>query len=141
MTYQASFHIEAPVDKVFDFFKDPSHWRTLEPGGVKFSNVRLTEEGVGTHYLWSAKIAGMSIEGFNVFTDYVPNRRITDRSSSSLEGTWTYSFEPDGSGTSVTVTNRTQSLWRVPGIEGLLDRVTARTHGPRFARVKAMLEQ
>lgn len=70
--------------------------------------------GLGTHYSWAAKIAGVSIERFNVFTEFIPNRRITDRSSSSLEGTWTYSFEPDGSGTKLTVENQVCSFRRLP---------------------------
>jgi hypothetical protein len=80
MTYRQSIHIEAPVTKVFDFFRDPNNWASLEPAGVQFKDVRLTEEGLGTHYSWTAKIAGVPIEGFNVFTGFVPNRLITDAS-------------------------------------------------------------
>jgi hypothetical protein len=98
MAYRHSIHVEAPVEKVFGFFRDPGNWRSLQPEGVEFKDVRLTREGLGTHYRWAAKIAGFSIEGFDVFTEFIPNQRITDRSSSSLEGTWTYLFEPDGTG-------------------------------------------
>ncbi|MFC8501318.1 SRPBCC family protein [Pedococcus sp. NPDC057267] len=139
MTYQQSFHIDAPVTTVFGFFRDPAQWSALEPEGVRFKDVRLTKEGIGTHYLWTAKIAGVSIEGFNVFTDFVPDKLITDRSSNGLEGTWTYSFEPDGPGTRLTVRNQMQPWWRLPLLERLLDHVTARTHGPRFARLQAVL--
>lgn len=67
MAYRQSIHIEAPVAKVFDFLKDPSNWRVVvEPGQVAFEDVTLTQEGVGTHYSWTAKIAGFSIEGFDV---------------------------------------------------------------------------
>lgn len=50
MTYEQSFHVDAPVTKVFDFFRDPGSWAELEPEGVRFKDVRLTEEGLGTHY-------------------------------------------------------------------------------------------
>lgn len=141
MTYEQSFHVDAPVMKVFDCFRDPSKWAELEPEGVQFKDVRLTKEGLGTHYSWAAKIAGVSIEGFNVFTEFVPDRHITDRSSSSLEGTWTYSFEPEGSGTKLTVENQVRSFWRLPPLERLLDWVAAKTHEPRFARLTTMLEE
>lgn len=141
MTYEQSFHVEAPVAKVFDFFRDPTNWAALEPEGVGFKDVKVTEEGVGTHYSWAAKIGGVTLEGFNVFTEFVPDRHITDKSSSSLEGTWTYSFEPDGSGTKLTVTNHVRSFWRLPPLERLLDWVAAKTHEPRFARLTAMLEK
>ena len=140
MTYQQSFHVAAPVVKVFDFFSDPGRWADLRPDGVRFGDVRLTRDGVGTHYTWTAKVIGLRLEGFNVFTDYVPGRRITDRSSSRLEGTWTYCFEPDGSGTRLTVTNQVGAPWRwLPVVERLLDRLTATTHEPRFSRLAAML--
>jgi hypothetical protein len=89
MAYRQSIHIEAPVANVFDFFTDPNNWREVEPEQIAFKDVRLTQEGVGTHYTWAAKIAGFPLEGFDVFTEFVPNQRITDTSSSSLEGTWT----------------------------------------------------
>ena len=141
MTYEQSFHVDAPVARVFDFFRDPNNWAGLEPGGVQFKDVRLTKEGLGTRYSWTARIAGVSVDGFNEFTEFVPDRHITDRSSSSLEGTWTYSFEPDGSGMKLTVANRVRSFWRLPPLERLLDWVSAKTHEPRFARLKAMLEE
>lgn len=141
MTYHQSIHIDAPVTKVFGFFRDPNNWAGLGPEGVQFKNVRLTQEGLGTHYGWTSRVAGVSVEGLNVFTEFIPNERITDRSSSSLEGTWTYSFETDGSGTKLTVENRAGSFWRLPPLERLLDRMTAKTHAPLFARLKAMLEE
>lgn len=141
MTYHQSLHIDAPVTEVFDFFRDPDEWARQEPEGVKFKDVRLTQQGLGTHYSWAAKIAGVPFEGFNVFTEFIPNKRITDRSSSSLEGTWTYCFEPDGSGTKLTVENQKSSFWRLPPLERLLDRVTAKTHEPMLLRLKALLEE
>jgi carbon monoxide dehydrogenase subunit G len=140
MTYQQSIHIDAPVTKVFDFFRDPNNWAREAARGVSFQGVMLTQEGMGTHYTWVVKIAGISLEGFDVFTEFIPNRRITDRSSSSLEGTWTYSFESDGSGTKLTVTNRVGSFLRLPLLEHLLDRMTAKTHDPVFKRLKVVLE-
>ena len=141
MTYHQSMHIDAPVTEVFDFFKDPNNWARQAPQGVQFQGIRLTQDGLGTHYTWVAKIAGVSVEGFNVFTEFIPNQRITDRSSSSLEGTWRYYFEPDGSGTKFTVENQVGSFWRLPLLEPLLDRMTAKTHEPLFARLKALLEE
>ena len=88
-----------------------------------------------------ATIAGIPFEGIDVYTECVANHRIVDRSSSALEGTWTYTFEPEGSGTRLTIENRVRSLWSLPPLQQLLDLVAARTHGPRFARIKAFLEQ
>lgn len=141
MTYRQSMHIDAPVAAVFGFFKDPRNWADLAVEGVRFDDIRVTPDGLGTSYDWTARIAGLSFTGTDVFTEFVPNQMITDRSSSSLEGTWTYSLEPEGTGTKLTVENRVRSVWRLPVLEQLLDRMTGKTHGPRFARIKAMLEK
>lgn len=104
-----------------------------------YKNVLLTREGVGTTYEWVAKVAGVSISGFNVFTEFVPNQRITDRSSRAFEGTWIYTFEPDGSGTKLTCQNQSASFWRIRPLSKLLDWATARTHEPVMAQLQEML--
>jgi len=141
MVYRESIHIAAPVQKVFEFFRDPHNFSMAAPRQIAFTDIVLTNEGVGTHYSWTATMAEIPFEGFDVYTEYVPNHRIVDRSSSALEGTWTYTFESEESGTRLTIENRSRSLWSLPPLQQLLDLVTARTHGPRFARVKALLEQ
>jgi hypothetical protein len=55
MAYRHSIHVEAPVEKVFDFFRDPGNWRSVQPEGVEFKDVSLTREGLGTHYSWSCR--------------------------------------------------------------------------------------
>lgn len=140
MTYRQSLYVDAPVEKVFAFVKDPGNWQQVAPEGIVFEGVVLTEEGVGTHYSWVARIAGIPVEGFGVFTGFVENRRIVDRSSRSFEGTWTYSFEPEGTGTRLTVTNESGPLWRLPLLRALMDWGAARTHAERIARIKSLVE-
>jgi uncharacterized protein YndB with AHSA1/START domain len=140
VTYRRSLHIEAPVETVFDLFADPRNFREVAPEGIDYTAVHRTAEGLGTHYTWSAKLAGLTMEGLDVFTEFVPNQRIVDWSSSALEGTWTYTFQPDGSGTRLTVENRTRSLWGAGPWVALLDRLTARTHDPVFEQLKTSLE-
>jgi len=112
----------------------------MAPEEIEFSDVRLTDQGVGTYYSWATTIAGIPFERFDVFTEFVPNQRIVDRSSSPLEGDWTYTFEPEGSGTRLIVENRVRAVWSLPLLH-ILDRVAARTHAPRFAQLKALLER
>lgn len=141
MAYRESFHINAPVSRVFDVFRDPRNFTDVAPNGIRFSDFVLTEQGVGTGYRWQTTIAGIRVSGSDVFTEFVPDQRITDRSSSALEGTWTYTFEPDGSGTRLTVENRSRSFWNLPPLRQVLDLAAARTHRPRFQHMKATLEQ
>jgi hypothetical protein len=139
VTATLSVHIEAPVESVFDFFRDPGNWRDAGLG-VVFRNVHVNGEGVGTFYTWTARVAGVPVEGFNVFTEFLPNRRITDRSSLSFEGTWTYDFAPEGTGTRVTLRNRSGGLWRLPLLERVMDALAVSGHRPVLATLKARLE-
>jgi hypothetical protein len=139
VTATLSAHIDAPVEVVFDFFRDPGNWQ--EAGrGVTFRDVHVTPEGTGTFYAWSARLAGVPVEGFDVFTEFVPNRRITDRSSLSLEGTWTYTFAPEGTGTRLTLQNRSGGLWRLPLVERVVDALAVSGHRPVLATLKARVE-
>lgn len=140
MTYRDSLYIDAPVRRVFDFLADPRNFALVAPDQIRFTQVVVTDTGVGTRYAWSTSVAGIRLHGSDVFTEYIPDRLITDRSSSALEGDWTYSFAPEGPGTRLTVENRTRGLWNLPPLRQLLDLAAARTHRPRFRRVKAMLE-
>ena len=140
MTLKQSAHIEAPVEKVFDFFKNPANWQELTSGDIAFKDVRTTKEGVGTHYTWVATMGPLHLEGFNVFTDFVPNRRITDRSSRAFEGTWTYTFEPEGSGTRLTLENHARSFWGLPPLSRLMDRSAARSHARTMSALRARME-
>lgn len=76
-----------------------------------------------------------SVHAFDVLTDVVPNKHITERSSVSMFGKWDYDFEPEGTGTKVTFTIQPQSFWRIPPLEKLVGMGIARmgeTTVPRF---------
>jgi hypothetical protein len=139
MTATLSVHIDAPVEAVFDFFRDPGNWQDAGRG-VTFHDVHVTREGTGTFYAWSARLAGVPVEGFDVFTEFVPNQRMTDRSSLSLEGTWTYTFAPEGAGTRVTLQNQARGPWRLPLLERVVDALAVAGHRPVLATLKARLE-
>jgi hypothetical protein len=135
-----SIHIEAPVEKVFDFFKDPK--TAYETAGMPFAikDVKLTEDGVGTYYSWATKTPGLRWEGFDVYTEVIPNQRITDRSSSPSAGDSTLSFEPEGSGTLLTIETHQRSFWRIPPLRGLVEEVQSTASERLLSKVKARME-
>ncbi|GAB2743162.1 SRPBCC family protein [Nocardioides pakistanensis] len=133
MSIQRSYHIEAPVEKVFGFFSNPDEWKEL--GLMDVHDIHKTQDGVGTHFEWDMKVAGLRFHAFDVLTDVVPNKHITERSSVSMFGKWDYDFEPEGTGTKVTFTIQPQSFWRIPPLEKLVGMGIARmgeTTVPRF---------
>lgn len=139
MSFKRQVYLDAPVETVFDLFENPANWQQFAGNGVVYKNVTLTREGVGTTYERVAKVAGVPIRGFNVFIEFVPNQRITDRCSRAFEGTWTYTFEPDDSGTRLTYENESASFWRIPPLSWLMDWATARTHEPVMAELQARM--
>ena len=109
------------MEKVFDIVKDPRYVPEGAPMGFEVTDLKLTGEGVGTYYWWVTKTPVLRWEGFDVYTEFVPNQRIVDRSSSSLVGDITISFEPEGSGTKLTMEGRPRSFWRFPPLRQLTD--------------------
>lgn len=139
-----SIHIEAPVDTTFDLmmtmFKDPATMRELMTPDTVADDVKATAEGVGTYFSWHAKVAGLPMQGFDVLTEVVPNEHITERSSNPLVGTWDYDFEPEGSGTKLTMEQHPGSIWRVPPLHALMDLATSRMSDAFMQRMKDRLE-
>ncbi len=141
MTAKISCYIDAPVETVFDFFKDPSNQVDYPPfSDMEVHDLKMTKEGVGTYYSWSVKMFGIPIEGFEVFTDFVPNKHITEKSSNAMVGNWEYTFEPEGSGTKVTLEHRQRSLWALPPLKNLMDFAMPRMSRSFIEAVKAELE-
>ncbi len=135
-----SIHIEAPVEKVFDYVKDPRN----VPQGVKVpfkvKDIRLTEEGVGSYYSWEIRVAGLPVEGFDVYTEFIPNRRIADRSSFSMTRDFIISFEPEGSGMKLTRETGHGSFWRIPPFRQLADLVQSMISERYLPALKAQME-
>ncbi len=104
-THKRSVHIDAPVERVFDYMKDPQHFWDSFPGSARgnstMTDVSLTPEGVGSTYAWRGKMFIFRIDGVMTREEYIPNERIVDRSSTGP--VWTFLFEPDPSGTTLTV--------------------------------------
>lgn len=136
-----SVYIEAPVAEVFGFWREPRNVVSLTPDDrVAMTDVRLTEDGVGTCYRLTARLAGVTIDSVIVFTEVVPYRRIVDMSSLALHGTTTYLFEPEGSGTRMTMEWQPRSVWRLRPLEFLAARLMAPCHDHMFRKLKDTLE-
>lgn len=136
---QSSYHIEAPVEKVFEFFVDPRKLADLLPP-AQIRELKMTTEGTGTYTSYRTKIAGVPFESFSVYTDVTLNRHITEKSSSAIVGTWDYTFEPEGTGTKVTMEHHSRSLWGMPPLRSVGDLVTAKVTETFMRRVKERIE-
>lgn len=144
-----SIYIAAPVETVFDFFFDSYKDRgkaqelmgLMEFPRTQVDDVKATKEGAGSFMSWHIKIASLPVvQGFTVVTDMVPPKRITERSSSAMVGTWDYGFEPEGSGTKLTMEHHAGSFWRIPPLRNLMDWATERMNDSFTRRLKATIE-
>jgi hypothetical protein len=136
---RGTYHIEAPVKTVYDFFLDPRQGIDLF-ADTEIRELKKTKEGTGTYIGYHMTVAGIGFDTFGVYTEVVPNKRITEKSSSDLVGTWSYSFEPEGTGTKVTTEHQSRSIWGVPPLSTVGDLLTARMNASFMQRVKDRLE-
>ena len=136
---QGTYHIEAPVETVFGFFIDPRKLADLFPL-AQIRELKITDQGTGTYTSYRTKIAGVPFNVFSVYTDVVPEKHITEKSSSAIVGTWDYSFEPEGTGTKVTMEHRSRSFWNIPPLSNLGDLIAARANESYMRRVKERIE-
>ncbi len=104
--HERSTHIDAPVEKVFDYVQDPHHffeafdeeWRRH----MALAEVKLTPDGVGTTYRVMGRMFLLfHMEWVITREEFIPNERIVDKASTG--GIWTATFEPDGTGTKLTM--------------------------------------
>jgi uncharacterized membrane protein len=89
--------INAPVEKVFSYLEDPNNGPEWIPGMVETREV--TGSGVGKHYHWTYKMAGMRFDGETTITEQVENERIVYESKGGISSIWTHTFQPSDSGT------------------------------------------
>ncbi len=113
VTHKRSIHIDAPVEKVFDFVKDPHNFYTVmsrAPGSrltghvkAELTDVSMKPDGrVGS--TWSFRGALFIYHFTAVFNreEFVTNERIADRNP-DIGSTWTSTFEPDATGTTMSL--------------------------------------
>ena len=121
-THTRSVHIDAPVKQVFDFVKEPPHFFAALPGSEDepdvLTDVQLTPEGIGSTYRWKTRMFGIPMHGVMTRDDYLPNMRIVDHSSTGP--TWTWTFQPAGSGTTLTL--RFDWATKAPMVDKVVDR-------------------
>ena len=120
-THKRSVHIDAPVAAVFEYAKDPHHFYEAFPekGRPVLVEVKTTPEGVGTTYKWEDSMFMIHIKGTVTRESCIPNERIVDHSSTGP--VWTFTFEPDPTGTKWSLAFEWSS--RVPLADKVIDRV------------------
>lgn len=123
--HKRSVHVDAPVEKVFDYVKDPYHffeafdeeWRRH----MALAEVDATPDfGVGSTFrLMGRMFLLFHMEWELTREEYVPNERIVDRAT--IGGMWISTFEPDDAGTTLSMAFGWSS--KVPLVGEIADRI------------------
>ena len=121
-THTRSIHIVAPVEKVFDYVKDPANqwvaYELTERSSVTEEEV-APEMGKGSTWRWQGHLLFIPLHATLTRLEYVPNERIVDRSSTDV--VWSYTFEADDAGTALTMEVEVSS--KVPFLDKIEDKV------------------
>lgn len=115
-----TMHADVEPEQVTSFLVDPS----VNPPGMTMEVVYESPAVVGNSYEWSFKMLGLPRKGVTVVTEYVPGERVASRSFGAMEGTTTWTVEPEDGGSKATV----QSDYRigVPIIDRFFDPIMRR---------------
>lgn len=101
--HKRSVHVDAPVEKVFEYLKEPRHFLDAFPvedrRHMALAEVNLTPDaGLGSTYrLMGRMFLLFHLEWTFTREEFVPNEHFRDHTQ--FGGTWTFSVEPDKTGT------------------------------------------
>ncbi len=100
--FARSVSIKAPVEEVFNYWKDPSNWPEVWSSMVTAKDVVLTPDGVGTSHKWVYKMVGIILEGESIFLVCDQNHRIEAKTWGGIDCIFDWTFEPENGGTKMT---------------------------------------
>ena len=94
--------INAPVEKVFGYWEEPTNRPEVWPSLVEVKDVERLPSG-GARHRWVYKMAGVRFEGTSEDTEVIANQRVVSKSKGGIESTITWTFQPEAGGTKLTV--------------------------------------
>ncbi|MGB5933129.1 MAG: SRPBCC family protein [Anaerolineae bacterium] len=106
---ERSITINAPVEKVFGYWTQPTNLPEIWPSLLEVKEVQRLPNG-GNRVQSVYKMAGMRFEVTTEDTEYVPNQRTVTKVEGGIEGTITWTFQPEDGGTKLT----TETEYTVP---------------------------
>ncbi len=138
--YHHEVRIEAPVEQVWAFFGDTTHWDDWMPRR-KTSDVSGPLDKVGTTYVQSTKLMGFEMKWTTEIVEVEPLRLVHAHSDYGPMDNY-FRFEPDGEGTRLSIDSDYEWPGKMPGFimdlmaKGWMERNMARM----FEDFKALAE-
>lgn len=85
--------LNAPIERVFNYIKDPSNWTKFWPSLMKVNDIQTLPNG-GYKANYEYRMAGMRFKGEGEYTEYVPNNRIVVSTHGGINSKLTFAFYP-----------------------------------------------
>ena len=110
--FQLDSRIDAPVEHVWAFLCDTSHWHDWDPR-TECSDWSGPVDRVGTTFVGTTRMMGFESKGRPTVVEVEPLRLLRFRSDTGPE--WVYRFEPEGEATRLTFETDYEMPGHVPG--------------------------
>jgi uncharacterized membrane protein len=111
--------IEAPVEHVWEFYCDTSHWEDFMPRAT-FSEFSGPVDKVGTTYVTTMRVMGVEIKVTMEIVEVEPLKLIHEHSANGRMDNH-FRFEPDGDATRVVLVSDLEMPGKLPGlVKGLV---------------------
>lgn len=130
-----TIHFAAEPEEVFRYIVDRD---VFNPPGTTVEAVHETPAVVGNVYTWTSRMFGMRLKGVTVYTEYVPDQRLSLRNFGGLESDTTWTVEPERGGSKITVDN--DAKVGIPVLGRLLGRLMGKQMDKVLQTAKAQLE-
>jgi ligand-binding SRPBCC domain-containing protein len=141
---QESVDIAATPSAVFKFVADqPERAATFIPGLNRISNVSPAAAAVGQAWEFEFNWFGLVVTGNSRCTQYEPATAYEFKTVTGNPSTWTYRFDPAGSGTKLTLTvdyDLPQNQLARFAAAGVLEQMNRNRAREIVANLKALLE-
>ena len=136
-----SILIDAPVEKVFGYFGDPTNLPDVWPSLLEVRDVQRLPNG-GNSFRYVYKLAGMRFEGTSEDIEYIPNQRSVTENRGGITSTITMTFQPEDARTKLTFVEKGTIPIPVLGklAEAVILKMTEREIELMLANVKDNLE-
>jgi carbon monoxide dehydrogenase subunit G len=141
-TIEKSTIIAAPAEQIFAVISEPTNLPEIWPSLVGVHDITPAANG-GSDFKWTYKMVGIRLEGASTCVEFTAPRRLSVETKGGISSITTWSVEPDGESTRVTL----RSDLTVPGkllgklAEPLVMRENSREAETILANLKKRLEQ
>ncbi len=95
--------VEAPIEKIFGYIREPSNWPEFWPSLMEMKDVQSLPNG-GHSGRWVYKMLGMRFEGTGECTQIVPHQFLVIETKGDIRSTIAWTFRSWENKTRVTLT-------------------------------------